>query len=240
MGNEAGRDLWVRRILAGLPAGSTLLDVGAGEQPYRTSATHLAYLAQDAARYEGRGSGEGLQTGAWNMSGIDLVCDLLDIPEDRLYDAILCTEVLEHVPDPVAALAKMARLLRPGGKLIVTAPFVSLTHFAPYHYATGFNRYFYEMHLSYLGFTIDVMENNGGFFDLVAQEISRSRSVYRTYLKSRPPLLERWLIKLAAEVMRRWARREGVIAVERNSSELASFGWHVMATKARDAAMVTV
>lgn len=93
-------------------------------------------------RYEGAGDGKGLQTGKWDTSRVDLVCDISAIPElDASFDAILCSEVLEHVPDPSKALDEFARLLKPSGKLILTAPFASLVHFAPYHYCTGFSRY---------------------------------------------------------------------------------------------------
>jgi SAM-dependent methyltransferase len=38
------------------------------------------------------------------------------------FDVVLCTEVIEHVPDPPAALAGMARLLAPGGTLVLSTP----------------------------------------------------------------------------------------------------------------------
>ena len=47
----------------------------------------------------------------------------------------------KHVPEPTHALDEFARLLKRGGKLILTAPFASLVHMAPYHYCTGFSRY---------------------------------------------------------------------------------------------------
>lgn len=227
--NEVARDTWVRRVLADVPAGSSLLDVGAGEQPYKSSARHLVYAAQDIANYDGTGSGVGLQTGSWNYEGLDFVCDLLDIPEDKSYDAVLCTEVLEHVPDPVAALEKLARLVCPNGQLILTAPFCSFTHFAPYHFCTGFNRYFYETHLGRLGFDVRFIANNGGFFDYVGQEIARAKGVYKRYIGKRPPFLERLCVQLAATIMRRWARRDQKTAF--GSAELATFGWHVIAVK---------
>ena len=171
--NAATRDAWVANALAALPAGARLLDAGAGECQYKKHCGHLKYVAQDNAVYDGKGD-SGLQTGSWDFSQVDIVSDILDIPEpDASFDAVLCTEVLEHLPDPVRALDEMARLLRPGGTFIVTAPFWSLTHFAPYHYATGFNRYFYEFHLGRLGFDIVEMTPNGNFFECVGQELRR-------------------------------------------------------------------
>ncbi len=171
--NAATRDAWVAQALAALPPGARLLDAGAGECQYKKHCGHLKYVAQDIAVYDGKGD-TGLQTGSWDFSQIDIVSDILDIPEpDASFDAVLCTEVLEHLPDPVRALDEMARLLRPGGMFIITAPFWSLTHFAPYHYATGFNRYFYEFHLGRLGFDIVEMIPNGNFFECVGQELRR-------------------------------------------------------------------
>lgn len=171
--NAATRDAWVAKVLAELPPRARLLDAGAGECQYKKHCGHLIYIAQDNAVYDGRGDA-GLQTGNWDFSQIDIVSDILDIPEpDASFDAVLCTEVLEHLPDPVRALNEIARLLRPGGTLIVTAPFWSLTHFAPYHYATGFNRYFYEYHLGRLGFDFVDMIPNGNFFECIGQEVRR-------------------------------------------------------------------
>ena len=45
----------------------------------------------------------------------------LDLP-DASFDAAVCAEVLEHVDDDAAALAELARVLRPGGLLVVTVP----------------------------------------------------------------------------------------------------------------------
>jgi SAM-dependent methyltransferase len=171
--NAATRDAWVAKVLTEMAPGARLLDAGAGECQYKKHCGHLQYVAQDNAVYDGKGH-TGLQTGSWDFSKINIVSDILDIPEpDASFDAVLCTEVLEHLPDPIRALDEMARLLRPGGMFIITAPFWSLTHFAPYHYATGFNRYFYEYHLGRLGFDIIDMIPNGNFFECIGQEVRR-------------------------------------------------------------------
>ncbi|HZR76052.1 class I SAM-dependent methyltransferase [Bradyrhizobium sp.] len=185
--NAATRDAWVASALAALPAGARLLDAGAGECQYKKHCGHLKYVAQDNAVYDGKGD-SGLQTGSWDFSQIDIVSDILDIPEpDASFDAVLCTEVLEHLPDPVRALDEMARLLRPGGMFIITAPFWSLTHFAPYHYATGFNRYFYEFHLDRLGFDIVEMTPNGNFFECVGQELRRVSDMAQRFAGGEKP-----------------------------------------------------
>src|SRR5438874_2082020 len=113
--NEADRVAWVGRALARVPAGWRVLDAGAGERQYEKFCGHLRYVSQDFARYDGAGNGAGLQTGGWDRAGLDLVCDITAIPEpDGAFDAVLCTEVFEHLPDPLAALRELSRLTRRG------------------------------------------------------------------------------------------------------------------------------
>jgi len=132
-----------------------------------------------------------LQTGNWDNDRLDIVSDITTISvPDTSFDAILCTEVLEHVPDAVAALNEFTRILKPGGNLLVTAPFASLTHFAPYHFC-GYNKYWYQHHLPKLGFEIEVLEHNGSWFHFVAQELRRSRFIGRMYSNKILALLTR-------------------------------------------------
>ncbi|MEM9346352.1 MAG: methyltransferase domain-containing protein [Planctomycetota bacterium] len=224
--NEATRHDWVRAQLSAVPAGVRLLDAGAGMQPYRAACDHLDYVAHDFAEYDGAGDGRGGQIKHWDNQGLDLVSDITGIPvPDASFDAVLCTEVIEHVPDPVAALRELTRVLRPGGRLILTAPFVSNTHFSPYHFCTGFNRYFYEKHLSELGMGIDIIETNGSYFASIAQEVRRIPQMAEKYANSRP----NWLTRLATRVLLRGL--SNLEQSDRGSSEYLAFGLHVSATK---------
>ncbi|MBE7734533.1 class I SAM-dependent methyltransferase [Devosia faecipullorum] len=232
MENKAFRLNWVQGRIAELPGGSSLLDVGAGEGIYRPYAAHLEYLAQDLAEYDGKGNGKGLQTDSWDTSSIDIKCDLLDIPEDRRFDAVLCSEVLEHVPDPVAALTKISRLVKPGGVLILSAPFISMTHFAPYHYATGFSRYFYEFHLNKLGYEIVRIDPNGNYFDLVGQEVFTAVDVAKNYRSSPRSIVTKIVDRVllaTSQLIRKWMQRQGRKFPA--STELGCFGWNVVARR---------
>jgi ubiquinone/menaquinone biosynthesis C-methylase UbiE len=226
--NPGTRDAWITAQLKALAPGTSLLDVGAGECPYKQFCDHLTYVSQDVNIYDGEGNKKGLQTGSWSFDKIDIRCDILEIPEDRKFNTVLCTEVLEHVPDPVKGIEKIARLVNEdSGRLIITAPFASLTHFAPYHYSTGFSEYFYRFHLKRLGFKIEELTFNGGFFDFVAQELGRVSSVHKQYLGRRLPLAAKIAVKGCRKIILKLAAKDSVNKT--NSSELLSFGLHVVA-----------
>jgi ubiquinone/menaquinone biosynthesis C-methylase UbiE len=223
--NESFRAAWLEAALKKIPAGSRLLDAGAGECQFRKYCGHLAYTSQDFAQYTGSGS-TGLQTGTWDNSQIDIVSDITAIPvPDASFDAVMCTEVFEHIPDPVPAIAELHRVLRPGGTLILTSPFASLTHFAPYHFATGFNRFYYEHHLPKAGFEITELTMNGNYFEYIAQEVRRIKHVARTYTPKRVGFLEKVIMHGVLFTLQRLSK------ADRGSSELLAYGIHIVARK---------
>lgn len=224
--NEFVRQQWLAKTLATIPSGSRLLDAGAGELQNRKLCEHLIYVSQDVCEYEGKGDNQGLHTGVWDTSKIDIVCDIVNIPEpDASYDVILCSEVFEHLTDPLKALDEFSRLLKPNGKLIITAPFASFVHFAPYHYATGFSKYWYKHHLPMRNFDIEELSANGNWFGYVKQEMFRL------------PIMVRkngaWHWPFAYLVGALGALYLSLINSKNNSNELACFGWQCVAKKSK-------
>jgi SAM-dependent methyltransferase len=66
---------------------------------------------------------------------VQIMADAYRLPfGDGAFDVVLCTEVLEHLHTPAAALAEMYRVLRPDGKLLLTTPFAYPIHYAPTDY----------------------------------------------------------------------------------------------------------
>jgi SAM-dependent methyltransferase len=226
--NEANRRKWLTQVLASIPAGARLLDAGAGELQNKPLCAHLDYVSQDFCQYEGAGDGRGLQTGAWDTSRIDIVSDICRIPEaDESFDVVLCSEVLEHLPDPALALKELVRLLKPDGLLVMTAPFCSLTHFAPFHFTTGFNRYWYEWHFGQLGVDVVDLAPNGNWFEYLAQELGRLESMGGQYGSHRLGFIAQWLAKPLLLVLTALSRRDS------GSSALLCYGYHVVARRRR-------
>lgn len=105
-----------------------LLDVGCGMRPYEA-------LAPRGVRYLGLDGGQGAATRP------DVCGAAASLPfAAASFDTVLCTQVIEHVPDPAEAIREIARVLRPGGRLILSAPQAWFLHEEPHDY-TRFTRF---------------------------------------------------------------------------------------------------
>lgn len=110
------------RLLADV-SGGRLLDIGSGRSPFKPLlvARGVEVISLDVEDRAGE---------------VDLLADAQRMPEveDGSVDAVLCTQVLEHLPRPWDALGEIARVLRPGGRLILSVPHLSMIHEAPHDY----------------------------------------------------------------------------------------------------------
>jgi SAM-dependent methyltransferase len=134
---------WLRREGAAA-AGKRVLDVGCGVKPY------YPYFS-DAASYVGVDVKENVEA--------DLVGDVESLPvEDGSFDVVLCTQVLEHVDDPAAAVRELQRVTAPGGRVLASTHGVMLYHPNPQDFwrwtHTGLQRLF---------------ESSGGWTDVTVE-----------------------------------------------------------------------
>lgn len=98
-----------------------LVDVGSGDSPYRNVMAHRRYVGIDR-RPRGR-------------DALLVTADAATLPiRDGVADAVLCTEVIEHVPDEHALARELARIAVPGARLLLSAPFVHGVHEQPYDF----------------------------------------------------------------------------------------------------------
>lgn len=117
------RDL--REPLASLRG--VVLDVGAGSQPYRgLLSPSVTYRAIDIAEADEA-------FGYRNPDTVYFSGDVWPVEDDSV-DAVLTTETLEHVPDPDRFLAEADRVLRRGGRLVLTVPFSARWHYISHDY----------------------------------------------------------------------------------------------------------
>src|SRR5205085_11352689 len=124
--NLCNRDRWIAEQAARVPTGSRVLDVGAGSAPYRALFAHCDYKTQDFVQLRG----DQLRHGGY--TAIDVVCGANAIPvPDASFDVVVCTEVLEHVPEPIAVVREFGRIVSAVGRLLLTAPLWSGIHQEP-------------------------------------------------------------------------------------------------------------
>jgi SAM-dependent methyltransferase len=128
-----------------------LLDYGCGSRPYESLFHVTRYVGVDVA----------VSGHDHARSRVDVFFDGSTLPfADQSFDSILCTGVLEHVPDPARALAEMQRVARPGARLLLTMPFLWGEHETPYDF-TRFTTFGLRALLERHGWRVTVCEKTG-------------------------------------------------------------------------------
>lgn len=139
----------------------TVLDVGCGRMPYRSI---LLDRPSRATRYVGLD----LESMLYNNKP-DLTWDGVSIPlPDAEVECALATEVLEHCPDPMLVLREINRVLKPGGFLLLTVPFLWPLHDVP-HDEFRYTPFSMERFLKETGFSEIAVQTSGGWDASLAQ-----------------------------------------------------------------------
>jgi SAM-dependent methyltransferase len=103
-----------------------VLDVGCGRQPYRHLTRATRYVGVDIDTPDTRALGI---ADVYYYDGKTLPF------ADASFDAVLCSQVLEHVFTPAEFMAELRRVLRPGGRLLLATPLAWDEHSQPYDFA---------------------------------------------------------------------------------------------------------
>lgn len=144
---------------ATVPAGALVLDAASGGQPYADLFAHACYESADFEQVE---KAYGPTT---------YVCDLRSIPvADGRFDVIIFNQGLEHMPEPVAVLSELARVLKPGGKMLCTAPLFYEEHEQPHDYYR-YTRFAYEYMFPKAGFVVERIDWLEGYLGTVAYQL---------------------------------------------------------------------
>jgi SAM-dependent methyltransferase len=220
--NQYARDIFVLAELKKIKAGKLLLDAGCGSQRYREHCSHLNYKAQDFGQYttdskkmistEGAGGKEGYKYGV-----LDYVGHIWDIKEkSNTFDAILCTEVFEHIPYPIETIKEFSRLLKKDSKLILTAPSNCLRHMDPYFFYSGFSDRWYQKILQDNDFKIESITAVGDYYSWLSVEMARTANSHSIFAK----------IILTPAFLYFYNKKKTSISID-----TLCMGYHVVATK---------
>ena len=118
--------------ILGLTSGDKFLDLGCGfgRHAFEAARRGANVVALDAGREEVEGVAATfaamVQAGELttpNLHTASVQGDALALPfPDGAFDRVICSEVLEHIPNDVGAMRELARVLRPGGTMAITVP----------------------------------------------------------------------------------------------------------------------
>lgn len=98
-------------------------DIGCGEQPLRELVESLG------------GTYIGIDVNQNSSNTVQIISNITSLPlSDNYLDVIICTEVLEHVSDTYRAAKEIGRVLKHGGKAVITTPFSYQLHEEPFDF----------------------------------------------------------------------------------------------------------
>lgn len=173
---EAAIEDAAREFGRALPAGSRLLDAGAGESQYEPLFEGLRYVAVDL----------GVGDSEWSYRRLDAIADLARLPfADGTFAGAVNIVTLEHVREPAAVLAEIARVLASGGRLLLVTPLEWEEHQQPHDYFR-YTRYGVEHLLQSAGLVVERLDAAGGFFRLLSRRLLNAPQFF-------PPLIA-WLV----------------------------------------------
>jgi len=168
----------------GLPSGGLVLDLGGNRLGKRGMFNIESY---------------GLQVVYTNLSASKkphAQADAEFLPfQDERFEAVVCSELLEHVSDPPCVLREIFRVLRKSGTALICVPFMNRIHGDPHDYGR-YTDYYWTEHLGKIGFDDIRIERQGGFWSVLVEMLR-----YVLYLRTSLWGLQRaWMLRIIAAV----------------------------------------
>jgi SAM-dependent methyltransferase len=218
---------FVAESAASLQPKSRILDAGAGQCTYKPFFKHCDYVAVDI----------GVGDSTWDYSHLDIIAPLDRLPvADASFDAILCTEVLEHLDKPEESLRELCRVLKPDGRLFLSVPFFHHEHQVPYDFFR-YTSFGLKHLLQKAGFRTEsiVIRPVGGVFKRWSYELTSLFELFPGIRVGRRLTNFQDLILLpfrgALLLLIRSVQALLLLLDPLDKSQKASLGWHVIAKK---------
>jgi SAM-dependent methyltransferase len=192
-------------------ASGRLLDLGCGKVPlygiYRSLVSEVTCVDWIAGEH------------------IDHQCDLSEaLPfGDASYNTIILSDVLEHVPDPAKLWSEMARLLAPGGKVVMNVPFFYWLHAHPYDYYR-YTQFALERFVAINGLKLILLEPLAGVVEVLVDLQSK--------LLAKLPIVGAPLAVLLQAIARAFGRTRLGQKVARRSARHFPLGYFLVAQRA--------
>lgn len=160
--NRNGLYSAIKTFATSIPRQARVIDVGCGLKPYRRLFATEYYTGIDI---QGGGHTDEAKT-------VDAYYDGVHIPfPNASFDALICTQVLEHADDPEALVADCARVLAPGAQVFFSMPFAYPEHEKPYDFRR-FTRFEHTRLLEKNGFSDIHIKQTTGIFGTLSQMLS--------------------------------------------------------------------
>ncbi len=170
---EARIDRELQAFAASLDAQSTVLDAGSGEGRHKAHFSAARYIGVDLA----------IGDESWDYRTLDAVADLSALPfQDGAFDAAINIVVLEHTQDPARVIAELARVLRPGGRLLLIAPHAWEVHQSPNDFFR-FTRHGLSLLFERANLTPSQIDPIGGYFTLLARRLMNGLNFFQGGLR---------------------------------------------------------